>query len=153
MALNWGNVKNQIAVPSEQDRVNTLLASGNPKDVMAGIYRAQWQDYSTRFIPLEDELIATYDNPQVHARIMGEATAKTAGAFDAAQGSYQRTMARGGMAQDGMVQQESERAFGLGRTLALADTQNRTRRALVEWDQGILAGGMTTGAKNFGGGA
>jgi hypothetical protein len=118
----------------------------SPDQILAGVYRDQWADYVTRFFPLENELVDTYNNPQVHSRIIGEATAKASNAFDSARGSYQRSLGRVGMAPDAQVQQETERAFGLGRTLAVVDAKNRTRQALVERDQGMLTGGMTTGA-------
>lgn len=116
-----------------------------PDDILAGIYRDQWEDYVTRFFPLEDELVATYNNPEVHNRIIGAATQKAATGFDAAQGSYARSMSRYGMSPDAQVTQETDRSFNLGRTLAVVDAKNRTRQALVDRDQGMLAGGMTTG--------
>lgn len=119
---------------------------GNRADsILAQIYRDQWDDYVTRFFPLEDELIDTYNNPEVHKRIIGQATDKAAASFDAAQGSYDRSMARYGMSADAQMQNETDRSFNLGRTLALAGAKNTTRQELVDRDQRMLAGGMTTG--------
>jgi hypothetical protein len=112
---------------------------------LAQIYRDQWSDYVKRFFPLENELVDTYNNPAVHGRIIGEATHQAASSFGAAQGSYGRTMARFGMSPDAQVAAEADRSFQLGSTLAVVDAKNRTRQALVDRDQGMLAGGMTTG--------
>lgn len=119
-------------------------------DVLAGIYRDQWADYVNRFFKIEDELAATYNNPQVHSRIVGEATTKAAGAFDTARGSYQRSIGRVGMMPDALAQQETDRAFSLGRTQSIVDAKNRTRQALVERDQGMLSGGISTGGMTRG---
>jgi hypothetical protein len=116
-----------------------------PDDVLAGIYRDQWDDYVKRFFPLENELVDTYNNPAVHSRIIGAATQKVATGFDAAEGSYARGMARYGMSPDAQVKAEADRSFNLGRSLATVDAKNRTRQALLERDQGMLAGGMSTG--------
>lgn len=124
---------------------SAAAAAANPDDVMAGIYRDQWNDYVTRFFPLEDELVATYNNPEVHKRILGEAMAKAEAGFDVARGSYGRTMAKYGINPDTQTQQETDRAFGLNRTLSLVDTRNRTRQGLIERDAGMLAGGVSTG--------
>ncbi len=43
------------------------------------------------------------------------------------------------------VQAETDRAFNLSRALSMADAKNKTRQALVERDQAMLAGGMTSG--------
>lgn len=116
-----------------------------PDDVLAKIYRDQWSDYVTRFFPLEDELVSTYNNRALHNQIIDQSTKKAADAFDAAQGSYSRSMARYGMSPDAQVRQETDRTFDLGRTLSLAGAKNRTRQALADRDQNMLAGGMTTG--------
>lgn len=120
----------------------------NPDATLARIYRDQWSDYMTRFFPLENELIDTYGNPQVHERIIDEATQRAETGFDAARGSYARGMARYGMTPDAQTQAETDRAFGLNRSLAVVDAKNRTRQALKERDSGMLAGGITTGGMN-----
>jgi hypothetical protein len=54
-------------------------------------------------------------------------------------------MAKYGMNPDTQTQQETDRAFGLNRTLSLVDTRNRTRQGLIERDAGMLSGGVSTG--------
>lgn len=112
---------------------------------LAQIYRDQWKDYVERFFPLENELVSTYGSQQVHDRVIGQATQRAADSFDVAQASHARTASRYGLSPDAQVKQEEDRAFNMGRTLSLVDAKNRTRQALVERDQGMLAGGMTTG--------
>jgi len=112
---------------------------------LAQIYRDQWSDYVKRFFPLENELVDTYNNPTVHNRIIGSAVDQTMAGMDAAQGSFGRSMARFGLNQDAQVKQETDRSFNLARTTAVVDAKNRTRQALLERDQAILGGGITTG--------
>ncbi len=114
-------------------------------NTLAKIYRDQWKDYVERFVPLENELVSTYGNEALHDQIIGKATEQATNSFDAAQGSYGRSMARFGLSTDVQTQQETDRSFNLGRTLSVVDAKNRTRQALIERDQGMLAGGMSTG--------
>ena len=54
------------------------------------------------------------------------------------------------MMPDALAQQETDRAFSLGRTQSIVDAKNRTRQALVERDQGMLSGGISTGGMTRG---
>lgn len=136
------------AVLDEEQLADQRRNSSDPDVKLGQIYRDQWDDYLTRFVPIEDELIATYNNPEVHKRVIGAAMGRAETGFDAARGSYGRSMARYGMSPDTQVKAETERNFNLDRAGALVDAKNRTRQGLVERDAGMLAGGVTTGGMN-----
>jgi len=112
---------------------------------LAQIYRSQWADYRKRFAPLENELIDTYRNRAVHDKAIEAGAQQAAISADGAEESYDRNVQRFGVDTEQMSQEETDRAFDLARSKAIVDAKNRTRQALVDRDQGMLSGGITTG--------
>lgn len=120
---------------------------GNYADALtAQVYREQWANYLARFAPLEEELITSYQSPEIRNRMLSDAATRTGQAFDTAQGIYGRTLSRITPSQDATERAETSRLFGMNRTLAQVDARNRTRQGLAELDQAILGGGLTAGA-------
>ena len=107
---------------------------------MAAVSRAQWEDYKNRYIPLENELIAAYNNPADRAARISEAANLSGQAFDSAAGVGQRTMQRMGVNFD----PSQDRGFGLKRAAATVDAMNTTRQHLAGRDELLLTGGITS---------
>ena len=113
---------------------------GVASDTLAGISREQWEDYKTRYLPLEHQLIAAYGNPADRARLESEAVGLTGRSFDTAAGVGARTLSRMGVSYD----PSRDRGFGLRRVAAEVDALNMTRQHMKGRDELLLSGGLTS---------
>jgi|GEM_PF-884474 len=108
----------------------------------AQITRDQWDDYMKRFVPIEDELIASYQNPEQRAARIDYARNTSDSAFNSSVGVDQRQAARYGInkANDPAY----TRRIGLGMTAASVDATNQVRAHLDDKDKMLLSGGIST---------
>lgn len=114
---------------------------GVASETLAQINREQWSDYKSRFVPLENQLIAAYDNPADKAERMRIATTSAGLSADIAQDVTQRSMARYGQTVNdaGLT-----RSAGLTKTASMVDAANISRDQLNERDRLLLSGGLTS---------
>jgi len=116
---------------------------GWASDTMAQITREQWADYQGRFQPIEGELQSYYDNPQKMAEGISAARAYSGKAADAAANNVRIGLSRYGQAGQ-MDDPAFSRQLGLNKAAADVDAANSTRAHIVDRDNLILAGGLTT---------
>lgn len=114
---------------------------GIASDTLARISREQWTDYKQRFIPLENQLIGAYDNPQLRAERQEAVTGEAAAASDNAMGMAARFMSRYGQSDDSA---DNGRAAALTKTANIVDAQNVNRDKMTARDQLLLSGGLTS---------
>jgi len=106
---------------------------------MAGITREQWADYVKRFFPIEDELLSSYDNPDLLRQRVAEAKNLSGESFETATRGAQIEAGRYGLnLEDDPAYQ---RTLNMNRTAAGVDVGNEVRRRIQQRDQEILTGG------------
>ena len=116
--------------------------SGKAAGRLGAVTKAQWLDYQTRFVPIENQLMqqTTYDNPSLAGQEIGKAETDTSGTYDNIAGSQAIQLGRYGMNLSPDQQASSDRLNSLGRTGAVVDAANNIRLKLVERNQTIASG-------------
>lgn len=114
---------------------------GIASDTLARISREQWDDYKNRFIPLENQLINAYDNPQLRAERMTAVTGEAEAASDNSEAIADRQLSRYGQSADSVG---NDRASGLTKMTNVVDAQNTNRDKMNARDQLLLSGGLTS---------
>lgn len=116
-------------------------------DNMAKIHRAQWEDYRSRFAPVEDMLFDRFNDTTYTNKAVEKAGLTMANAFDSSREQTQRNLSRYGVTQTGDQAAVSERTAGLKKAAAVAGAKNATRTAMEDQKLGIMAGGLSTVAQ------
>jgi hypothetical protein len=114
---------------------------GYATDTIAGVQRAQWEDYKRNYIPDEDELIAAYNNPQLKEERLAASTQIAATSADTAREVAARGLSRYGQTMDSAG---DARAAQLTKSAAMVDAQNVNRQMMNERDKLLLSGGLTS---------
>lgn len=114
---------------------------GIASNTLAGINKAQWSDYVSRFIPLENELINAYNNQGDRKERMTAVTQSAAQSSDTAQDVARRGMSRYGLSLD---DQDSARSAQLSKTASIVDAKNTNREQMNARDQLLISGGLTS---------
>lgn len=115
---------------------------GVASDTLANISREQWDDYKSRFVPLENELIDAYNNPALRAERMADVTNRANDAATSAVGVAQRGLSRYGQTYEG--QAGLTRQADLSRATSVVDARNTNRAQMNERDKLLLSGGLTS---------
>jgi hypothetical protein len=128
---------------------------GNKQDFeqsarFAHIARALWSDQAKRFWPREEELTGRMMTEEADAkRFTGMATDTTNRMFANQQGAMTRDMARYGVTPTAVQTAASQRTLDMARTGVLANTRNAARLGVKDQNMGVMAGGLTTNARNI----
>lgn len=128
------------------DFVPTLLGlnkdadtpSTTASDQFAAATRQQWADYTSTFIPIENNLIKYATDPNAASDAMASAHTDVDNAFTAQQGATQRHLQGLGVSLDPDEQQAQTRSAGLEQSLADVQSQNTARDLTVQRQQSIL---------------
>lgn len=100
----------------------------------AALTRDLWAQWTTNFLPFENDLIEYASNPQVVADAQANASEQVGLAFDAQRASSARRLKGLGLTLDEDEQRAADRSYGLTRSLAdvtaqnVAGAQTRTRQ-------------------------
>lgn len=110
----------------------------------ATISREQWEDYQTRFVPKEDRLIASINNPALRKEEIGRARDGVDKAFDAVgSAALMRSGRYGGMGGD--ERKVLDRKMGLERAKTRVAAVNNTRQDIIDRDTQIQSGMINVG--------
>lgn len=142
--------------PSQQDSENISLRpslgyqlmsmfsdkpqSASAADTRARLAREDYADWLRTFRPIENELIAQYDNPALRERSVAEAQQLTMQGLAGAQESLGRRNAELGISLTQGQQKSLDRQMNLAGGLALVNAANQTRRRIDDRDQQLLTG-------------
>ena len=127
----------RYTTPNHVDPNNGTAASR-----LGSITKAQWADYQTRFVPIENQLMnmTTYNNKDLAGQEIGQARTDTSKSYDNIAGSQAIQLGRYGMGMNADQQQSSDRLNALGKSGAVVDAANNIRLKLVERNQQIASG-------------
>ena len=90
----------------------------------AALTRDLWAQWTSNFLPFENDLIEYASNPNAVADAQRMASQDVTQAFDAQQGATQRRLKGLGLTLDADEQQAADRSYGLTRSLADVTAQN-----------------------------
>lgn len=128
---------------------STLNAFGiNPasstyaSDTYAALTRAQWANYVSTFVPIENQLIDYATDPTKVADAMSSASQNVQNAFGAQEGATQRRLGGLGLTLNADEQAAQTRATGLAKSLADVQAQNLARDETVQRQQSLLGNPM-----------
>lgn len=104
----------------------------------AALTRDLWAQWTTNFLPFENDLIEYASNPQVVADAQASASEQVGLAFDAQRASTGRRLKGLGLTLDEDEQRAADRSYGLTRSLADVTAQNVAGAQTRSRQQNIL---------------
>lgn len=107
-------------------------------DLYAQLTRQQWQDYVSRFIPIENELIEYAMNPETVRQNVAKAQAGIGQAFTTQQGVTERRLRANQQTLTGEEKAAADQQTGLSKSLAEVQAANTARQVTVQRQRGIL---------------
>lgn len=107
-------------------------------DTFAALTRQQWADYTSTFVPIENQLIAYAMDPGKVKESMAKASANVNQSFDAAEASSERRLRGLGITLSPEEEAAKRRSFGLSRSLADVQAQNLNRDLTTRRQQAVL---------------
>lgn len=110
------------------------------QDMRVALLRADWDDWVTRFLPIEQEIVASLGNPEVMNAEINRARSNVNRAFDRQNTQRAEFNRRYGIEQTPQVAQHNQRTSNIMRAAALSDSANDARRQVEDREMNILAG-------------
>lgn len=104
----------------------------------AALTRDMWAQWTTNFLPFENDLIEYSSDPEVVTRAQEQASQNVAYSFDAQQQSTQRRLRGLGLTLDADEQKAADRSYGIARSLADVTAQNVAGARTRERQQNVL---------------
>ena len=110
--------------------------------VLGQLYRAQWEDWKTRFQPYITQLANLADDPDYAAGQGANAAAAVGTSYANTSLGLQQQRAGFGVSQTPAQQQAESRKLALGRTADSASAYNQAKISARDLQDQVLAGGM-----------
>ena len=117
---------------------------------MANLSRAQWNDYKSRFAPIENTLFARLNDPAYMSNAVTQAGINMGSAYDSSAQQTARDFSRYGINPSGMVAQEQQRQNAVDKASAVAGARNDMRTAMRDQQMGLMTGGLSTATQKVG---
>lgn len=122
-------------------------------DTYASITRAQWNDYTSRFLPVQRQLIDAVSSPELlneQLSRIGTNYGSAAGQSQAVQAFRNQRYGVGG-SQSGAVGQSATTNAAMTQALSQASAMNATRQDSNDRSQALISGGSTRSTISTGG--
>lgn len=131
-----------LTPPPQSYNINPYGIDPGAKDFAgqnyAALTRDLWAQWTTNFLPFENDLIEYASDPTVVTRAQQSASADVTASFDAQQQATQRRLKGLGLTLDEDEQQAADRAYGLARSLADVNAQNVAGARTRQRQQNVL---------------
>lgn len=118
------------------------------QETFAALTRAQWDEYLTQYVPMENLMINYATDPNAVNEAVTSARRDVGMSFDAQQGSNERRLRGLGLTLNGDEQRAADRSTGLARSLADVSTANLVGDRVRERQQSLL-GNPAPGVKGI----
>lgn len=133
----------------EQNNPNALILheSGGGQsgsENLAKVARAEWEDYKSRFAPIEDKLFERFNDDEGRAVAADKAASNAGLALDRSKEQTDRTFSRYGLNMTDRQNASRDKAHSLQKTASTVGAKNTTRAAKEEQRMNIMAGGLNT---------
>ncbi|MEC4724252.1 hypothetical protein HWQ46_01655 [Shewanella sp. D64] len=121
----------------EEDN-NNSLPTKNYQNTLADLTRQQWSDYSTRYLPMQNSLLAMASNDTLLTEQLDRNKTNLDNSFSLAKQNESMRLGRYGLDADNSTQSETNNSLLKG--LTMASINNETRSAVDELQQKIVTG-------------
>lgn len=118
---------------------------------MAALTRAEWDDYTTRFMPYEDQLAQLATTGDVSSQI-STARGLVDASFDQAKKSQSQGLEMYGVSADKQTQSANSRGLSLAHAASRAGADNTVRVTNYDRQNELMAGTQVGGMKSIAGG-
>lgn len=108
------------------------------QETFAALTRAQWDEYLSTYVPLENMMINYATDPNAVNQAVSAARRDVGMSFDAQQGINQRRMRGLGLTLDADEQRAADRSSALARSAADVSAANLTADRVRERQQGLM---------------
>lgn len=108
------------------------------QDSMAELTRNQWEDFQTRYIPVQDNLLDLANSNQLLTEQLGRNKTNVDNSFALAESNEAMRMGRYGLPTENSA--TSKNNTGLLKSLTTASTNNETREAVDDLQTKIVTG-------------
>ena len=130
-----------LRMPTGMGQPAQQAAAGKPlsaQETFAALTRAQWDQYLSDYVPLENLTINYATDPNAVSTAVANARRGVAQSFDAQQAATGRRMRGLGLTLDPDEQQAADRSTALARSLADVSAANLTADRVRERQQTLL---------------
>jgi hypothetical protein len=118
----------------------TQTGKHQASNTRADLARAQWDDYKTRFQPVENILLGAATGDERMDDFMGRSTENVNQQYDMADQAYKRGINRYGISPTPRQQQAHDKSFGLSKASTEVSLRNQTRSHIADSNLEMLSG-------------
>lgn len=108
------------------------------QNTMADLTREQWSDFQTRYLPVQNDLLALADNDQLLTEQLGRNQHNVDNSFSLAEQGESIRLGRYGLSPENSKQ--SDNNTGLLKNLTMASVNNETRSSVDDLQNKIITG-------------
>lgn len=130
---------------SEGYQVDPNRARSDPQGAQGALTRAQWRLFEDRFLPLENEALATIGDATLPNTLADRAGAHVSQAFANTAGMTTRRLSRYGQSPDAEQHAVITRNRGLEQAVAHAGAENQTRTAVKDLQLALAGDALQIG--------
>jgi len=127
---NYGSNKNEVEVSAPK--------STSYQDTMAQLTRDQWTDFQTRYLPVQNDLLALASNDTLLTEQLGRNQANVDNSFNLAKQNESMRLGRYGLTPDSSAQDNTNNS--LLKNLTNASVNNETRSSVDDLQNKIITG-------------
>lgn len=123
---------------AEQGRDRGEIRTDSYANSMADLTRAQWNDFKTRYLPVQNDLLALANNDQLVTEQLGRNEQNINNSFSLADQGESMRLGRYGLSPEDSEQ--SKNNTGLLKNLTMASVNNETRSSVGDLQNKIITG-------------
>lgn len=124
--------------------LNPSGGSKSGSENIAKVHRAQWDDYVSRFAPMENKLFARFYDEENKAEAVEKAGKTMATAFDNSKEQADRKYSRYGLNMGETQTNQRDKKYAINKAANVAGAQNGMRVAKEDQRMGIMSGGLSS---------
>lgn len=117
---------------------NSSIRTDSYSNTMADLTREQWSDFQTRYLPLQNDLLALADNDQLLTEQLERNQHNVDNSFSLAEQGESMRLGRYGLSPDNSKQNDNN--TGLLKNLTMASVNNETRSSVDDIQNKITTG-------------
>ena len=157
--MSFGDFLQQKKDQFSADQQAAALQSANPNALiltpsiggkqsgaanLAKVHRAEWNDYLNRYVPIENELFAKFNDKKAISESVDKAGLTMASAFDKSRQQTDADLSSYGVNLSDRQREMRDRRFEIDKSAAVAGAMNDMRIAKEDQRMAILAGGLSS---------
>ena len=134
----------QTANPEALILTPSMSGKQSGSDNIAKVHRAEWEDYLSRFAPIENKLFERFNDEGERTQAVEKAGLTMGSAFDRSKEQTDRSMSRYGVNVSEPKQEQRDRSFELKKAAGVVGAKNGMRTAKEDQRMSIMSGGLSS---------